>query len=196
MAVEATAGGGFARRRVPGSRDSLVGICLLAVALGAAFAVRAATGTHARTPVRTTIVGAVVQAPVSVVTTNQIPAAPALQLPKVTSHPKPHVAPQRHAAVKVTTTAAVSAPVTHSTTTPPASTGDSSGTPTVSSGSTGSTGSATGSGTVSPPSTSGGTSSGTHGSGAGTSSGTSSGSSGGTQGSGSSGSSGTVSGGG
>lgn len=191
MAVEVSAGEGLVSRRAVGSRDPVLGIGLLAVALVAAFGVRAATGAHVGSPVRAAVIDRVVQAPVNVVTTNQIPPAPPLELPKVASHPARRVAPQYRAAVHVTTVAAVTAPVTHSSAAPPTSTGESSGTPSVASGSTGVTGSGTGS--VTAPSTSQPTHSGSRGSGTATSGGSSSQTS---SGGGGSSNSGTLSGGG
>lgn len=199
VAVEVAAGEGlvrrslWARRRVAGSRDPVIGICLLAVAFGAAFGVRAATGTHAGSPVNATVVGGVVQAPVSVVTTNQIQPAPPLELPKLSRHLAHLAAPHHPAVVHVTTTAAATAPVTQSSGTPATSNQTSSGNPSVASGSTGVAGSGTGDGSVSAPTTPAPTLSDTHSSGTGTSGGSSSGTS---SGGGGSTNSGTVSGGG
>jgi hypothetical protein len=181
VAIEVAAGEGLVRRRwswaqrAAASRDLLIGLCLLAVAFGAAFVVRAATGAHLGSGVKATFVGPVVQAPVDVVTTNQIPAAPPLELPKLARHPARPLVSHHRATVQVTNTAVVTAPVTHSTVAPPTSTAGSSSGPSVAAGPAAPTGSGTGDGSVSPPSTPAPTHSGTPSTSGGSSSGTSSG---------------------
>jgi hypothetical protein len=189
VAVEVAGGEGLVRRqpsrarRAVGSRDPLIGACLLVVAFVAAFGIRAATGAHAGSPVRPAFVGTAVQAPVNVATTNQIPVAPPLQLPKVVRHPARRIASPHRAAVHVRHAAVVAAPVTHPSVTPTTSTGGPSGSPTVTSGPTGTSGSGTGDVSVGAPSTSQGAPSGSHGSGTSAGGGTSSGTSNGGAGS-------------
>ena len=175
----------------------MVGICLLAVAFGAALAVRAATGAHVGSRARATSVGTVVQAPAKVVTTNQIPAAPSLELPKVVKHPAHRVVTRHRAAVHVTPAVAVTAPVTHASAPPPTSVGQTSGSPSVASNPTSTP--VTGSGSAGAPTTSQGAGSSAPSSGGSTgtsSGGGSSSGSGSSSGGGSSSSGGTVSGGG
>jgi hypothetical protein len=205
VAVGAAAGGSLAGpgtvtagpgRRMAAFREPLLGLGLLILAFAAAFAVRAATDTHAATTARPSATATVVQGPVGIVAIKSIPAPGPLKLAPA------HVRTRRPAVSHRAAPPVVAPPTTAPATAPatPAGSGpvQSTSAPNTGAGS----GATSGAGPSSGSNNSGSTSSGNTHSGSGLSSGggTSGGSSGSSTGNSSSGTSpsgsGTVTGGG